>query len=1045
MRYFSILLISFTAILLFNVKAKAQVTPTSLVEPSPEAYSLNKYGFNTLNKYNGISDISIPLHTIKFDDLSIPITLSYTMPGLNPKEEASWVGLGWTISATSAITRQINDQEDFSRQNIEYPQLYNGWDNGWIYTRPFKNVTHVGNPFDVSGEFIVEEETQFEIDHQDPGYSPDLQPDIFAVNLFGKSLKFLLNKKVEGSDIITTTCLNDLNHKITFDHSTQYFQIIDDKGYKFDFKLKAFSKQRGSVVNGERVISSWYLTLITSPAGEQISFFYDTRVKINSVKDVIESAALTYNVVQNTLGTSFNPSGSIVETYSETDEVYLTEIHNKNEQIVFRAEFDRLDLENISTTKAARLASIDIYFKLTQFDSSIKKSITFSTGYFNYSQYGTVSDKTKWLRLKLNSLNIQGELYSFEYNSPEALPHKETKSIDLWGYYNGKNHQKLYPYYVINYPPACNNCGTFSAGSKREADPTYSVVGVLNKIIYPTKGYTVYTYEGNEARFLDSEIYTWEDNPSNSPIGQYRNKIVGGLRIKRMVDYGFDHLETRVKEFSYLLSDNSNTSGLLSNYNLYFHQNRVHFIGTANNNFSGQPSLQPPVEWSFNQNFTWESTYPTVQNGFAEFEYIVVSSAPNSPQFNSAKGYHIGYSRVVERIIDTKSLENSQEIVSEYYNSPSAVTWYNFNPKALLDKGSADWNQAIGGTHEGDYANGIEGWALPGYIYNTENGSVLKETILSGEGLPLQETIYSYNIVKNGYVVGVRYLLGQAYDKSKTVYGQPIDTYQNFVHEIKMFQLSRKLVKNYSGSIVNESVIDYTYTQQWLNRSQSSTNSDLKTAKVTYYYPDDYSSFNSLIAKNIVSIPVRVEDRINESLLKANVTQLNDFGKPVSVFEFNGSQPSSYEHNPDELIPPGFYNVLSLSYYPNSNRVQEIIDIQGITKTYIYGYGSRYVVAEIVGATYQHVLSLYAIDQTKLDVGEDADGRIQELSNLRQALTAAGITVTTYTINPLVGMTTKTDANGVILNYAYDEYGRLKTIRDTQGRILKMYTYELGN
>jgi len=46
-----------------------------------------------------------------------------------------------------------------------------------------------------------------------------------------------------------------------------------------------------------------------------------------------------------------------------------------------------------------------------------------------------------------------------------------------------------------------------------------------------------------------------------------------------------------------------------------------------------------------------------------------------------------------------------------------------------------------------------------------------------------------------------------------------------------------------------------------------------------------------------------------------------------------------------------------------------------------------------------------------------------------------------YTYNPIVGITTVINENGLIHFYEYDSFGRLAQIRDNKGHILKQYSY----
>src|SRR3954462_15371526 len=85
-----------------------------VVRPSPNVQAMQKYGDIPVSAYTGIANISIPLYTIQFRDITVPISLSYHASGIKVAEEASQVGLGWVLNAGGTISRTVMGDDDFN-------------------------------------------------------------------------------------------------------------------------------------------------------------------------------------------------------------------------------------------------------------------------------------------------------------------------------------------------------------------------------------------------------------------------------------------------------------------------------------------------------------------------------------------------------------------------------------------------------------------------------------------------------------------------------------------------------------------------------------------------------------------------------------------------------------------------------------------------------------------------------------------------------------------------------------------------------------------
>ena len=59
------------------------------------------------DNYVGQANLTIPIYEIDLDGKKFPIALSYHTDGTRVAQEATWIGLGWTLQAGGCVVRQV--------------------------------------------------------------------------------------------------------------------------------------------------------------------------------------------------------------------------------------------------------------------------------------------------------------------------------------------------------------------------------------------------------------------------------------------------------------------------------------------------------------------------------------------------------------------------------------------------------------------------------------------------------------------------------------------------------------------------------------------------------------------------------------------------------------------------------------------------------------------------------------------------------------------------------------------------------------------------
>ncbi len=278
--------------------------PPTVVRPSPQAVGLGRFGDWPVSTYTGVPNISIPLHTISYRDISIPISVNYHASGIRVEDEASPIGLGWSLNAGGMISRTIHGEDDLDGLGKGFPLVnQDGSTTSRIYTGQFREFK--GYPFDpvvaafdktglVPWTFLQE--------FQDKKIDPE--PDIFQYSFLEFSGKFVFEQgqtinnlvdiagypNLQKSRYLRCRTLEGSDVTILFDPLYNSWLIIDGGGYQYIFRTIEYTEIHtascGGISGGACSnptwfdanalnITAWYLDKIISPSNTEVTFTYD--------------------------------------------------------------------------------------------------------------------------------------------------------------------------------------------------------------------------------------------------------------------------------------------------------------------------------------------------------------------------------------------------------------------------------------------------------------------------------------------------------------------------------------------------------------------------------------------------------------------------------------------------------------------------------------------------------------------------------------------------------------------------------------------------
>lgn len=458
---------------LLSLSAKNQTLPNSVSFKTPEVAAFNHFIETPVSLYTGVPSISIPLYEINIKGVTVPIKLNYHAGGIRVDQDATWVGLGWSLDYGGEISRKTKGIPD------EYYYFYGGTEEGYRVNH-FMQLPNVGS----SGwNYPAQYDRVERISLAKRGGS-DYMPDEFYYSTLGYSGRFMFS---QAQNKFLLFPKEDIGIQ-KFDGPTKLYvwNMKLPDGISIDFGRGACTKQEMSVMNLQtNVANSWQIKAVKNNYGDSISYEYD-----NFSYRLPKISGQQFSLATTGIGGSTN----VVNPMLYDSRIKTISFPNG------RIEFSVIEREDMPNQA---LSEIVVYDNA----NSLVKKIRFNYSYF----YGNaldvlatadpyyasrIPDGYRYKRLRLDSVSIGAQglqpiTYAFDYYTNTQMPSKYSFAQDHWGFYNGIANMSIYGYIP--------NLDTRINGGDRRVKPENSNVFSLKSITYPEGGKSEFIYENNMA------------------------------------------------------------------------------------------------------------------------------------------------------------------------------------------------------------------------------------------------------------------------------------------------------------------------------------------------------------------------------------------------------------------------------------------------------------------------------------------------------------------------------------------------------------------
>lgn len=552
-----------------------------------------------------------------------------------------------------------------------------------------------------------------------------------------------------------------------------------------------------------------------------------------------------------------------------------------------------------------------------------------------------------------------------------------------------------------------------------------------------------------------SYIFNFQLSWTEQVVGQENLLYAAGKRIKRIEYYNSDESLVSSKDYEYK-SDEGSESGLILGLSSFTTTRRAAYIPQG-----GMPNLT--VDFVEPEGAVPGSPFTTYQGNLIGYQNVIEYYGDKDG--NNIGKTHYNYTNFRDSASDLTNIDNLDDYYTYPYHAPVNMQWLNGLPRTITHYKNDNGNYKKVKKIRNEYIFGDQTFS---------SGAELTPMIFLPQTIrkDLSENMTDLNRLhlKNDHMYRLPLVRGY-YPYSNTVFALDSAAY-------KTYHLTGGTVDEYYSTVTNydnneiETLSTLTkHRYNYLNHYQpvkviSVTSDGIPMIQEFKYAQDNLTTFYQY---SNPPNPQTIEDELDyrHRVVPLEITTYrdannNDIGDPSEQIS---KTRTIYEDNwGNNVLEPKFVQTskgdntlkdrIEFKKYDSKGNILQVSKADGMDICYIYGYKNSLPVAKIENATYTQVQSYVSGIMNASDNDTTSCMATQSCNennlrtiqtNLRNGLPNA--MVTTYTYDPLIGITSMTDPKGYTVYYEYDDLHRLKRVKDEEGKVMSenKYHYLLDN